>query len=464
MAWNAARPMCRVALGLSLSLASMGLLADDDTPSYDSESSAAETLESATVDPSTLESADAAPVSLGLPGAGTIEATEETETEPSPETTKPVPTSLAPIDADKESVDALPLTTDAAQKIAVTSTEVIRERYPSTAVKVERRVAQDAQGNYFNHGQWTQFDEKGRMMGSGEYRHGKRHGKWIRWYGTAEMAHFTGPLYKDFITPFATEATFTDGVLHGSWKVFDVKNRKICEWEFENGERHGKSVWYFTTGQKRREVDYRQGEMDGEAIDFGIDGKVASRDKYIAGRRLGQQVDYHTPQQKRAEGWTLFAREVSKTDYSWWDGVASSKVISKEGVNQKRGVWTYWHKNGQKQMEGRYQDDLQTGKFSWWYSNGQKQLEGEYEDGKQSGKFVWWHPNGQKQCEGYYTAGVQSGKWIRWTPEGKVLEVGDYKDQHHKSAPIADAAMPLSVEDEPSLEAAQPPKNGRFRR
>ncbi len=66
-----------------------------------------------------------------------------------------------------------------------------------------------------------------------------------------------GALYKDFQAPFVAEATFEDGVLNGTWKVFDSKNRKVSEWEFDHGERNGKSVWYFPNGQKRREVDYK---------------------------------------------------------------------------------------------------------------------------------------------------------------------------------------------------------------
>ena len=76
--------------------------------------------------------------------------------------------------------------------------EVIRERFPNSTVKVERHVTQDAEGNYYNHGLWTEWDEKGRLVGSGEYRYGKRHGRWLRWYGPTDGAMLSGPLYKDF--------------------------------------------------------------------------------------------------------------------------------------------------------------------------------------------------------------------------------------------------------------------------
>lgn len=345
---------------------------------------------------------------------------------------------------------------DPAAPEAENGVEVIRERYPSSAIKVERHVTQDAEGNYYNHGLWTQWDEKGRLVGSGEYRYGKRNGRWIRWYGQNEAPMLQGPLYKDFQPPYVAEANFEDGQLNGTWKVFDSKNRKVSEWEFDHGERHGKSVWYFPNGQKRREVDYRQGQLDGDVLEWGPDYKLATREKYVDGRRLAPQVDNYAPGQKRAEGWILFAKESNKSSYDFWSGIATSQVVGTEGQNQRHGLWTWWHKNGQKQMEGRYEADQPVGKFTWWYPNGQKQLQGEYINGKQQGKFTWWHPTGQKQLEGAYVAGVLSGKWTRWNGDGRVVEVGDYSDGKQLAQ---EPSMLPTVEDEtaPTLQQAETP-------
>ena len=164
------------------------------------------------------------------------------------------------------------------------------------------------------------------------------------------------------------------------------RTRKVCEWEFDHGERSGKSVWYYPNGLKRREVDYRQGDIDGEVVEYSADQpqKVALREKYVDGRRLAAQVDNYAPGQKRAEGWILYAKENTKSNYDFWNGIAAIQVVGTEGQNQRHGLWTWWHKNGQKQMEGRYEADLPVGKFTWWYPNGQKQLQGEYIAGKQT--------------------------------------------------------------------------------
>jgi antitoxin component YwqK of YwqJK toxin-antitoxin module len=423
MAWKPAHWILRTALGLSLPAIAAVAYGIESTPTLakmpalDSEVTGAVATESA-------------------PGAATIAA----------------PADATPINGDDA---AAPAGEDSGDG----NVEVIRERNPNGSVKVERHVTQDAEGNYYNHGLWTQWDEKGRLVGSGEYRYGKRHGRWLRWYGPNEAPMLQGPLYKDFQAPFVAEATFEDGVMHGTWKVFDAKNRKVSEWEFDHGDRQGKSVWYYPNGQKRREVDYRQGQIDGEVLEWGQDYKLALREKYVDGRRLAPQVDYYAADQKRAEGWILFAKENVKSNYDFWAGTAEIKVVGTEGVNQRHGLWTWWHKNGQKQMEGRYEADQPVGKFTWWYPNGQKQLAGEYINGKQAGKFTWWHPSGQKQLEGAYVAGVLSGKWTRWNGEGHVVEVGDYSADGTKQQLVHEPNSLPGVDDAsaPTLEAVQPP-------
>jgi antitoxin component YwqK of YwqJK toxin-antitoxin module len=410
---------------MALPLVSSWALADDDHPSFAAPAPAVELNDddAASNDSATAESEN----SYEEPSVAT-----RGDEEPSPLPDSAQEPTLAPVAENADSDTQSAIDSEKPSDSDSPRTEIIRERYPSTAIKVERHVAQDSEGNYYNHGLYTHFDEKGRVIGTGEYREGKRQGKWQRWFAPNEGPMFTGPMFKDFQGPFASEVSYLDDQIHGVWRVFDGKGRKASEWEFANGKPNGKSIWYYPSGKVRREIVYKEGEIDGEAIEWSLEGKIIQRDKYINGRRLAIQTDWYAPGQKRAEGWTLFARDLTKPNYNWWDGVTTITVTGKDGVNQRHGEWTWWHKNGQKQMEGRYIEDKPVGKFVWWYSNGQKQLEGEYVDGKQQGKFVWWHENGQKQLEGTYENGVQIGKWIRWSTEGKVAEVGDFGADGHR--------------------------------
>lgn len=349
--------------------------------------------------------------------------------------TNAVPSTPA-IEATEEGADAAP------------TVEVIRERNANGTVKIERHVLQDSQGNYLNHGLWSHWDEKGKLIGSGEFKSGKREGRWTRVYLSNEGPMFKGPMYQEFQAPFSSEAEFENGVLHGTWRTYDSRNRKMSEFIFDHGKRTGKSIWWHVGGQKRREVDYSDDDIDGEVLEWTADNKLTVRDKYIAGHKLSKQVEYYSPGQKKSEGWILFARELVTTRYDWWQGIADVKVEGKDGIDRKHGAQTAWHSNGQKRMQGAYEANLPVGKFTFWYANGQKQFEGEYIEGKEHGRFIWWHPNGQKQLEGLYLSGGQTGKWMRWNTEGKVTEVGDYSDIGRKVEEVQKPAIVESHDEE----------------
>lgn len=327
-------------------------------------------------------------------------------------------------------------------------TEIITERFPSRAVRIERHVAQDAEGNYFNHGAWSQWDESGVLKGSGEYRYGRRHGKWVRWFNANEGKIVSSALYKGFQAPFVSEATFVDGKLHGTWSIFDTEGRLASEWQFDGGELNGKSVWYFPSGQKQREVDYQNGQVEGQLVEWAMEPgpgikqvqkngrivvkpgepeyKLVTRAIYQNGRRQSAHTDYYSPGVKKSEGSYLYAKEVTKTAYDFWNGDVYSSVVGKEGVNQRHGHWSWWYKDGGKQLEGDFDADKPVGKHVWWHPNGQKQAQGEFENGLETGKWIWWHPSGQKMTEGEFAHGAQVGRWLRWNELGLVVESHDY--------------------------------------
>lgn len=332
----------------------------------------------------------------------------------------------AEAEADDSGLQRLPASTG--KPITEAGTELIRERFPSSAVKVERQVAQDADGNYFNHGPWTQWDERGNVVAQGEFRNGRRNGKWFRWYGNEEAPLFSGPGFKGFTAPFGTEATFDDGQINGVWKVFDAKHRVICEWTFDRDIRHGRSTWFFPNGHKQMELNYLKGQIDGEVVQWNSESKVVLRDRYIDGRKLEKSVTWHAPKKKKAEGWFLHARENAGATYDWWNGTVKMIPADKDLNDQRHGGWVWWYSSGLKQLEGTYDYDKPVGTFTWWHSNGQKQLEGEFKAGKQNGKFTWWYANGQKQLEQEYADNVAQGPWKRWAEDGKVVEAGNYAE------------------------------------
>ena len=62
---------------------------------------------------------------------------------------------------------------------------------------------------------------------------------------------------------------------------------------------------------------------------------------------------------------------------------------------KKHGLWTRWHKNGQKEWEANYKDGKEHGLWTSWYENGQKRSEKNYNyEALMTAKS--WKPNGEK--------------------------------------------------------------------
>ena len=107
--------------------------------------------------------------------------------------------------------------------------EVIRERYPDGKIKIERQVTLDADGNYVNHGPWKLYSPSEIIIAEGQYDMGKRVGNWTRWLGKNDSKVFAQQPFKSFKPPFASQATFTDGVMDGEWLVVDADNNKMLQ-------------------------------------------------------------------------------------------------------------------------------------------------------------------------------------------------------------------------------------------
>jgi antitoxin component YwqK of YwqJK toxin-antitoxin module len=339
------------------------------------------------------------------------------------------------------------------------ATERVQDRHPNRTLKSDRRVAQDKHGNFFNHGPFTAWDEEGRMIGRGDFRFGKREGKWTRWYSTAETeTTFAVQIELGFTAPFTSQAEFVEGKLQGAWSIVDAKQRPVSAWEFENGARNGMSMWWYPDGKKFREAEYRSGDLDGMAREWARDDSLLKEEKFIAGHRVGIEVEYYEGGELKSECEMVFSKLAVTAADDWWNGTTDIQTSGREGKNQRHGKYQAWDRAGNLILSGSYVDDKPDGKFTWWFSNGNKAIEGSYVAGKQDGRWTWWHENGLKEIAGEYALGYESGRWQMWDENGRVAETMQIIDGPAKS--VANGTQPPPVptlSDEQPAEVAEQP-------
>ncbi len=265
---------------------------------------------------------------------------------------------------------------------------------------------------------WTHW-EGGRPVWRGASRDSKRQGIWTRWFYADEGPMFDDALLTGFERPFMSSATFVDDVLEGPCTIVDARRRTICELTLRGGELEGPATWFYIDGKQRVEANYREGLLHGRRIEWDGAHKRLNDDEYERGRKLGHHQETYTNDRVSVEGHFYLPGDVIHQTFDWSQGRLDSSLVTTIDKDQRTGVWTWWHANGQKQLEGQYEDDRPTGVFCWYYSNAQKQSQGAYVDGKRDGVWTTWHTNGQKESEGRYFAGEKASDWLTWSAEGQ---------------------------------------------
>ena len=316
--------------------------------------------------------------------------------------------------------------------------ELVKERFPSGATKIERETTQDAHGNYLLHGAWRRFDEQGRLIVDGQFSKNQKVGLWRKFFHGNEAPLLGTAPYKDFTAPFISAATFHANAIHGKWTMSDAKQRTVHEIEFCDGQRHGKAIWYYPTGAPMLQARYEDGRAIGEITLLGADGSLVGKESYQAGRKLAPKTDFYdqAKQVKKSEITFLHAILVVKTPDNW--DTATLATFESRGEDERHGSFSMWHANGQLARQGEFRYNLPVGNFTLWYDNGQKKSEGTYVDGRQEGVWTWWHDNGQKAIAGEYHDGIVVGNWSWWNSIGKIAQQTNLSHDRPGALPAAE--------------------------
>jgi antitoxin component YwqK of YwqJK toxin-antitoxin module len=266
-------------------------------------------------------------------------------------------------------------------------------------------------------GRWVEW--RGGAQWEGEYHDGKRHGIWECSVAVTDDSHFKESDYEGFESPFTIRVEFDQNVPHGEISGIDAQQRPVFAWHFEQGVLEGRAAWWHPTGQSRRQVTYRAGLLDGPLTEWDADGKVVLQETYLEGRGSRARIEWHQPGRKHYEGYTYLPGEVARDTFDWQSLSWSQTAVHEYFSEERCGRWTAWYPNGQKKLQGSYQDGEADGRFTWWHPNGQKMAEGEYQSGKRHGPWRFWHSNGHKHLLGDYEYGQAEGPWQAWTADGR---------------------------------------------
>jgi antitoxin component YwqK of YwqJK toxin-antitoxin module len=335
--------------------------------------------------------------------------------------------------------------------------EVIRERYPDGKIKIERQVTLDAEGNYVNHGPWKLYSPSEIIIAEGQYDMGKRIGSWTRWLGKNDSKVFGQAPFNRFKAPFASQATFTDGVMDGDWLVVDADNKKMLQISLTEGKRNGLLLIYLPNGKTFQQASYEHGMPVGDVLEADAkSGELKRVATYVDGRRIitktarfenrSRNRSRKTEEPKKSEEMFLAATTVEKTPDSFWSVTLAE--YEQQGKDLHHGPSKMWFENGKLPVEGFYQQDKRAGTFTYWYETGQIAATGEFADDKPNDVWIWWHQNGQKAAVGKYRAGALVDDWRWWSNDGKLAQERTYNGTE------ATASTPKEV-----LELGRAPKD-----
>jgi len=328
--------------------------------------------------------------------------------------------------------------------------ELIRERYPEGAVKIERQVTLDRDGNYVNHGAWKMLSAKGDVLAEGQFHFGRRVGLWTRWHGKNDSPLFNELPFSQFKAPFMSQAHFTDGEMDGEWLITDANDRKVSQVSLKLGQRHGLAITWLPNGKIYRQATYDFSVPTGDVLE--ASKKTGELDRvatYVDGRKIVTRTT-HFPgnRQKQTETMYLGAETTEKSADEFWN--LRLAKYGTDGKDLRHGVAKVWYSNGRVEQEGIYQFGKKSGIFTYWHENGQVAATGEYRDDQPEGSWVWWHENGQKSAYGRYQDGVLIGEWRWWNETGKLTKQHIYDGSESVTS---QSESPLDVSAQPEIGA-----------
>ena len=195
--------------------------------------------------------------------------------------------------------------------------------------------------------------------------------------------------------------------------VFAPKTYKSAEVTFNNNLANLKTDMSLLTGKINDSIHkglFVDGKREGfHKIKYSYFGKDTilnfAEGEFLNNKYVGLWSFYHKNGQLNGKG---------NYDESKGEKLGSSGIPS----DNREGLWRIWYENGQLSQEGNYVNNKGEGLWRYWYENGQLKEESNYVKEKTEGLHRQWFENGQLRQEGLFVDGKAKGLWRFWSENG----------------------------------------------
>jgi antitoxin component YwqK of YwqJK toxin-antitoxin module len=180
-----------------------------------------------------------------------------------------------------------------------------------------------SEGEYKNGkktGKWKYYHENGKIEQEGSYNSkGNKQGKWI-WY------YPSGNLLRD--------ENYLDGFEDGLFVEYTDSGSIIAKGEFVEGLEEG--FWIYNTGDERIEGNYIDGNRDGVWKIFYSDGKLAFSGYFSDDNPDGKHIFYYPNGKIKEEGFYVMGlKHGNWRKYNELDGMLFLDILYRNGIEKK---------------------------------------------------------------------------------------------------------------------------------
>lgn len=104
-----------------------------------------------------------------------------------------------------------------------------------------------------------------------------------------------------------------------------------------------------------------------------------------------------------------------------------NKIIEYDVVKGvKTGEFKLYYENGNLEIAGNLQNNLNVGRWQYFYETGQIESEGDFVDNFPDGVWKWYYRSGDLREEGRFIKGNRIGVWRQFSKQGDIIEENEF--------------------------------------